>query len=142
MTLKVKNILPIALGLIVALLFTIILQSSLSLARPSTVSDCSRLSIPDNVEVNTVLDKEKKLLTASWLNQDTGEDIQVIFDYTNNGCSASAKHLISHALEVDLNVQKEMCASMKDAVVNNITEIRGKKVNIEAGKKYIAQWCN
>jgi hypothetical protein len=62
--------------------------------------------------------------------------------YNDPNCSTSAKSVISHALETDKKSQIQICQSFREIVQNNITEIRGQKVNLSAAKQYITEWCN
>jgi PBP1b-binding outer membrane lipoprotein LpoB len=61
-------------------------------------NDCSKVDLPKNVERDTKLDIEKKLITVYWLDQTTAEDVGVMYEYTDSNCSESAKEMTNHLL--------------------------------------------
>jgi predicted component of type VI protein secretion system len=63
------------------------------------ISDCSSITIPSNKEVNTNIDKEKKILEASWYDDSKGKDVSVTIRYTDENCSESVQKLISHVID-------------------------------------------
>lgn len=64
-------------------------------------SDCSKVAIPNNVERDTVLDKEKGLLKVYWYDPSKGKDVGVVFRYMDQNCSDSAKQITQHVLQSD-----------------------------------------
>ncbi len=62
-------------------------------------NDCSKVVLPTNVERNTGLDIEKEIITVSWLDPTTAEDVGVMYRYTDQNCSESAKEMTDHLLE-------------------------------------------
>jgi len=61
-------------------------------------NDCSKVVLPADGERNTSLDKEKKLITVFWFDETTGEDTGVMYRYTDQNCSESAKEMTAHLL--------------------------------------------
>lgn len=139
---KFKSVFPIVMGLLTAIVLTTIGFNVIALANTSDIDDCSKVVIPKNTEINTHLNKEKGLITVSWLDENTAVDKKVTMLYNDPNCSISAKSVISHALVTDKNSQIQICQSFREIVQNNITEIRGQKVNLFAAKQYITEWCN
>jgi hypothetical protein len=63
------------------------------------ISDCSKITIPNETEVNTNVDTGKKILEASWYDDTKGKDVTVSIRYSENNCSESVKKLISHVIK-------------------------------------------
>jgi hypothetical protein len=144
---KLKNSMLILLGCVAALVLStsgvFALGGISDHSYEQSITECSNLLIPDNTEVNTNLDKEHNLLHASWYDETQGKDVFVTIKYKDKTCSQNknVKHKIQHILEADAIQQEKICNKMKEDINNNVKEINGKKVNIEAGKKYLTEWC-
>ncbi len=65
----------------------------------SEISDCLKVTIPTDKEVNTYVDKEKKVLEASWYDESKGQDVTITIRYTDDNCSESVKNLILHVVQ-------------------------------------------
>lgn len=139
---NLKSFVPIILGLITALIITSIGSFGVQAFAKPSLDDCKKLEIPKDNEVNTYYDKESMILTAFWFDESIGKDRQIVIDINQSGCSEKVEHLIDHVLEADIRLTKKTCEGIKNNIQNNITEVRGKKVNLEAGKQYVEKWCN
>lgn len=116
-------------------------------AQPTTppgLADCSTLSVPQDTEVNTILDKQNGLLTVSFLDPSTGEDQTSTFQYRNQSCreNASVNATINHVLETDAVGQAQICESMRQGIRDNETTVRGIQVNLAAARRYVQEWCS
>lgn len=65
----------------------------------SKISNCLKVTIPSDKEVNTNVDKEKKIIEASWYDETKGKDVTVTIRYTDDNCSESVKKLISQVVQ-------------------------------------------
>lgn len=97
-------------------------------SKPNTVevqdftSDCSKVVIPSNVERDTNLDKEKGLLTVHWYDNSKGKDVSVVFRYSEQNCSESAKQLIQHVLEIEKPPTEE---GAEELLESSLTKVEG-----------------
>jgi hypothetical protein len=106
--------------------------------------NCGSVTLPKlAAEVNTVLDKERGLLTiSSWSGLADG-DSTVTVRYDDPACLAvpGLARVIQHVVETDAQTQADSCASMRELVASNATVVRGVRVNPDAGREYLADWC-
>jgi hypothetical protein len=106
--------------------------------------NCASLTLPQlSGEVNTVLDKERGLLTISFIDEQTAINHSVTIAYRDPSCLAepNLRRVIAHAVDTDAAAQVQICASMRDLVTRNATVVRGVRVDPAAGRKYLADWC-
>lgn len=109
-----------------------------------TAENCGSVTLPDlTAEVNTVLDKERGLLTISSRSGLADGDTTVTVRYDDPACLAvpSLARVIRHVAETDAQIQADTCASMRELVTSNATVVRGVRVDPDAGRKYLADWC-
>lgn len=103
---------------------------------------CSSVPLPPaDQPVDTNLDKMNGLLTYSL--HGGGSSRSVTIEYKNPEClgvPALAK-LISHVLATDAEAQAQTCASFREQVAANVATVRGIRVNLDAAKQYISEWC-
>lgn len=66
----------------------------------SRVTSCRGLDVPDNVEVNTSLNKQERLLEFSYYDTDSGRDRTFTIKYSSRTCKKNmeTRQLIEHAL--------------------------------------------
>lgn len=128
---------------LVAGIMASILSSAIAAPQPAT-DDCSAVTIPDDIEINTVLDKTAGTLSLSFYDEGLGTDRELVVDYRDPRCRANEKlqAKIDHALAVDAVSQRQICESMAAAVRNNVAQDRGQPVNVAAGRRYLREWCS
>lgn len=142
--LNVRTALVTSIALLsLAVLVTVARANSVSTI-PHGIADCNQVDIPSDREVNTLLDKEQKLLTLSYLDDQSSEDVVVTIGYEDQACLAneSVRTKINHALDTDAVTQAQMCESMREGIRNNERVVRGIEVNLEAARRYVAEWCS
>ncbi len=106
-------------------------------------ANCGSLSVPELTgEVNTLLDKERGLLTL-FFSDGSGSERAITVRYREPACleNQALRRVIDHARDVDARAQAQICAAMRTAVERNVTQVRGRRVNNDAGRRYLAEWC-
>lgn len=115
-----------------------------SAAVARAAASCSSVPLPPaDQEVNTILDKENGLLTYSFYDRARGADASATIDYKSALCLGVPQltRLISHAVATDAEAQTQTCASIRERVAANVDTVRGVRINLEAAKQYISEWC-
>jgi hypothetical protein len=110
----------------------------------AAVTSCSSAPIPPaNAEVNTVLDKEHWTLSYSFYDAAKAANTGATIGYKDALClgAPALKRLIEHVLATDAEAQAQTCASIREHVAANLDTIRGVKINLDAARQYISEWC-
>lgn len=105
-----------------------------------TCSDLAKAMMKaDNVEFSTVYDPEHNIITVN------GGGRTFTFDPRNKACRASSRLVdgaVSGALQSWSHTLTGTCKSMRDSVASGITVVAGRHVNLNAGRKFISEWCS
>ena len=115
-----------------------------SAAFAPAAASCSSVPLPPpDQEVNTILDKENGLLTYSFYDSARGVDTSATIDYRSALCLGVPQltKLINHSVATDAEAQAQTCASIREHVAANVGTVRGVRINLDAAKQYISEWC-
>jgi hypothetical protein len=82
-----------------------------------SISDCSKIVIPQHIEINTNLIKEKELLEIFWFDQIKGKDVKFIIHYSDKGCSESVNKLINHVLNFAMPANDDLVTKINPATI-------------------------
>lgn len=107
-------------------------------------SDCVEATLPPlGGEVDTLLDKEHGVLTVSAYDPALQADRRVTIRFRDPACLArpDLRRVIEDAVRTDAQAQAQVCASLRAALARGAAEIRGRRIDRDAGQRYVGEWC-
>lgn len=113
------------------------------LAGEGPVAKCDKLTLPQNAEMNTNYDPENGVIVLELGHVEGKADMRVVIPHLDPSCkpTPSLEQLISHVVKTAELSRLGSCTSMKANLDKGVTELRGVKVNPDAGRRWLNENC-